>query len=1542
MSVIKSIKPIKVVTDRDETLLKEDEAVYIKNYRIGFGPNGNLTTGTGTGQGSGSNEGVSKPLPSTIEIPLLVLPAGFNLNVGSFGSDELNELYYLNYNSNGFHGVYRINLIDLAWEIVALAKELKFSPDPRYAIPDHVVSVHVVYHTDANGNKYIKEKHLKFVDGLNWQYWINVIACTKSDTFNAVTYPYWKTKQPHFDRNEYFEWPVRPPMQCPKASFIDHRDEDTGKFNDNINKSIQFATQFVLTDGRESAISPYSAPLFNVKSVCNESGENQPRCIQLIVDGGSPLVEKVRILRRFCDGDWDLIDTVNKYTSCDQNDPEVIGDEYWKRSKEFENNNYDPVFNTFKYQYCGDKERQLFSQDKANVFYNDIPLVSVAKTVAGDSELLMNNLYGYENLPCETMKNLGIEIVDKENGEQCAIPNRKITLYSMFARNAYYAQVAYNKGDDDKTVRIGGQTHLPFTGDVGLVEDEIDLFGLTLGEKIGPLMYLAGTPYYALGKMYFAYPDGTKKYIGTLDYSKQENKDLVKELYLAGGFPVFQYEFTVPAAKYIARMGRHNVSESANFAQTSTWVMGIVDSTHKSASTYPLTNGDLVDFAKEFEIDACNNDVDVWRNGKDIMYVFIPFDYKENLNHRWRFIEGYVTEDSTDHVGVELLRYGTNHGSEAYQRDGYYTDHNGHYFLFAARGDSKQSVVQFYGQLNCNPVAFLFQNKNLPDKERGYYPDENISVKDNNHGVFGDCNRILVKGKVTDCDGVRGLSGVAVTISRGGTTYTKSDGTFTLFVHNYFEGKRLDRIYYNASGECIFRGCACDCIDIDYYDDRVVPCVNCQPRIYPITFSKKYKLTNKISTSLKGGGRYAGGATVLDLAGRGTYIQRIGYKDVKTFIERGKIVSTQAEWRLLGPLKLKKEFKWITFSMTRNLNFKSFLQWVGDKIEFLNHDGLVVSNPALAVKVRITLQSLNDFNTLNTFATTTKYQFVEGDMLRIYDDGDGHMFDITNGFLDYLILGTNWNEATTASTGSSGGTGGVTTDGKSFIIPYDSKLDILKEKCGFWIELIRPKKETEIEQYCEACPTFPVINGEIAVFEGLGDDGVTPVYSYPTRGVINFWDTYYHARSFKITDCGGKNFTHPFESSAISDYWGDGCTSCGRKNIVNEDADQKWYPNDTIRSNEFLNNGTVNGLGTFLTDNRKSMKGQEYGAIIAAHSERNLVAIICENDWATCDFNMNIVKATQAGLYIQSFTDQLGDPHQKVGSKYGCLQEYKRTIIFAEDLMSWFDIKSPGLIISDYSGAANVSDKDNKSYFDLKTSFIAEFNAALGNNFAKDHFDIVCGYFASGSEYFVTFRPRRNLSTNIMSFINDEREIRIPFQETFVFDKNLKAWSHFAGFTPEAYGRLNSRLVSFAKGRPYLHEGETFNTFYGVKTQRVIHMAIGDQKKALWFQSLAVQSNNMMHFMDLGFTNEVNSFTVIPPAYWKFKKGVWYAEILADMNSYPPSEPEQQFRKMLIDGKEIHGKFFSFRLIGDLQRLDEYGEVGNILIKIAGIEQSAK
>jgi len=437
--------------------------------------------------------------------------------------------------------------------------------------------------------------------------------------------------------------------------------------------------------------------------------------------------------------------------------------------------------------------------------------------------------------------------------------------------------------------------------------------------------------------------------------------------------------------------------------------------------------------------------------------------------------------------------------------------------------------------------------------------------------------------------------------------------------------------------------------------------------------------------SLKEGGKYNIGIAGADLAGRLTYVNVIQDVEISTFLERNNINPTYLQLLINGALDILSEnpdIKWLSPYVSKNVINKRYVQWVGDSLVYLDNSGNVVSDPTTAVFIKIVIESLYDANVTNNFSLLSTYQFAKEDRLRIYDDGDGNLFD-TATFgdpIDVQVLGTNYNQAAINAGLLLPQSNTVLDNSQTpseqevgLIVRYDARLDKLSEKTGFWIEIYSPTQENDVIPFFEVAGFYPVINGEVARFIGY-DSGGVPQYVFPTSIDLDFWDTYYLQRNIS-----GKYFSHPFESPNVTDNWGANVTSGGRLNVENKEAKQVWLGGDVARSDQFMRNGFINGLAMFRDENRKNYGIYPRGEINAAHTKGNTIIFNCANDWFPVQYNMPYTRAGKDGsLVITNLDDNLSLPMPKQGNEFGLEKKDIATLVI-DDFFFWFDRKNTAI-----------------------------------------------------------------------------------------------------------------------------------------------------------------------------------------------------------------------------------------------------------------------
>jgi len=1558
------INPLFINTDDSFTELKPSESPYMRG--LTFEVNANPVSGNGTSNpsGEGQNKLVKSTSRSNVEIPNTLLPKGFNKNIGSFDSPTTQECYYFNFNSNSTHGIYVVDGNTGIWNKVVEDANLLFSDNQENYIKDHRVLLRIV--KDKNGN--IVEKCLLITEGGSWQKYINVLAAIQTNGFDSVMFPYWALKPPHFDRRELLEWPVRPPMIRPEFTIIENTDADKGKINRFVDNAVQVAISYQNTDGRASTLGTFSLPVLIQSEDYLNNPDDIPKNVLLKLPAGSPLTEKVRLYVRTSNtlptdlesispyGDWYLYDVIKKFP--DSNTGNVLGSKYWLRTSPFASNNYDPVFNTIDYNLDLSRVTQIVNQDDMNMIQTGQPQISAGMTDLGDAALLLNNRYGYPNFDQDVMDNLTVSVQEKEN-KSCKAPSRTIRLYayigSPFDTNQWASQVGYYN-TDDKAMLFGGLS----IGGSNMVDIDINVtaaFNLNFADKQAFRCYLKGTPYYADGEWYQVKSDNSLVKINDLlDIREPSVKEFIQNVYVSGGYFVCVFNITAPAGRYIAALGRHDVAVSGDYRNTSTYVYGIANSRVKSITSVPgaassitsikpnaINNQNGILYSKEMEVDCTAANVDVWGNGSDLFYVYCPYLTK---NHEYRFFEGYFKEDAPPTNGtslpVELFPYRIN--GNVTNDCGQITDKNGFYWAYTNDLSSATRDVQMVAKVNCAYPTIL----NIPTSSSGAGWKQNSDnyLSSYNSGSVGNANRILFSGKITSLDGSQSFSNIAISIKDGSTAYTKSDGTFTIVVHNGMPVLRQSNVYVNAGGNFYITTANCGQIPLESFSESLAPCSGNNVRQYPVPLNLSVQISSDRQQSLKEAVKYSVGIYGADLAGRLMPVNIIDDVAVSSFLQRNNTNATYFQLNINSAFSTSSypDMAWLILCVSKNLTIKRQIQWVGDEIDYIDNNGNIVSDPSSAVFCQIKINSLFNSNVANNLSLLSKYQFVENDRLRILDDGNGNLYDIATygDTIDLQILGTNYQQAAKQEGLLPADTTVINTTASSpdvtLIVRYDSRLDKIINQKGFWIEIYTPSQQTDVVPFCED-KIFPIINGKPVQFTGYNNG--LPTYTYINSINLDFWDTYLFDRNITIPNVGNKFFGHPFESQNVSDNWGANVTSGGRNNIKNDAAKQYWLGGEAAKSDDFLNDGIINGLATFREENKKNFGVNPFGSIIAGKSLRNILLLVCENDWMTSDYNKHYAYLNDNGALVANLGSGLNAAYQKVGDVFGLSKEDTGTFNFFDKEAFWYDRKCGGLIRCGLRSANNVTIKSEsesgsmQSYIASKTDFVTSWN---NRNEKENSFDIIGGIDKQYGKFYLTFRCRRNNTTDINSFINNRRNWQVNFQETIVYDMINHGWIRSEGFAPEGYGTISgdangSQMITFASGKPYYHNlvKDSFNKYYGVQTHPVcIGVFNADKDLPKGYQSILLSSNSNGWYIDMIYTDFQNSFSYLSLNQFVPFYNNYFASFLRNMNSYPSNNPSELFRSMLFDGYKLASKYMVIRIVGSRETEEQYQELKDV------------
>lgn len=1574
-----SILPKYLNLDADYKVIGADESPFIKGLECGINGNPDIGIGTNNPTGEGQNNYVLTPTRSNTAVPNIDLPSGYNKNIGSFQSIITNEIFYFNYNINSNHGIYSYDGNTAEVKTIIIDPELLFSDEPDAFMANH----RVILRVRKDENNEIVEKYLLVTDGNTYHKWIDVIASVETDGFNATLYPYFALQPPHFDRQELLAWAVRSPMVAPVITLLPNTISENGKPNKLLGAAFQFCFQYNNTNGTQSLSSPFSLPAIIKATDFLSNPDLIPKRLLLKLVAGSCKTENINIFVRRTQkrdtsnlsrsfGDWYLYDTIYKFSSSGGNDFSVIGNKYWLRTGQWVSYNYNAIQNTIEYVFDSTKLYLITAQDLFTRLGNEMPQLSVGLSDLGDAALLGNNRYGFDNFSTNITDKFSTGVIENDI-DNCGIPLREVKLYAYIGRERgnqsrenieavrgiWLSQVGYYSAEDTQ-MRFGGY-YINGKRGAEVSIDESKYFELDFADRSSLRVYLKGTQYYADGEWYVSDENfNLTKINNNLDIANTQDYSFIQNVYRNKSFFVIQFTLKIPAGRYAACLGRHNVENSGNYRDTSTYVIGIANSRQASLISF-FDDGETVEVntvkmdavvtnSKEIEIDCTSGDVDMWGRGSlgDMFFVFTPFlGYNDGQTTRWQFVEGYLYESQDDKIPMELFPYGFYYDADYATggERGIYTDKNGFFFALTWGGDTRQDNqdIRFTIKEDCTyPFYFTVPIEDGPHWKR------NIEVFFDiyNGNEVGTANRVFVEGYVRDLTNTIPYSNIGVSITDGQTVYTDNDGFFSLIVHNGLNFTRTGSIYVNAAGNFNLTVSGCGYVPLFNYTEPA--CQTTQPRRTPILIVN-VNAQGSEATSLKSGGSYLVGVVGADIACRVTYVNKIELTNIESFPERNNINATQISWAINANLELQndirtKDLKWLAFYIINATNYRKYIQWVGDSIEYIDANGNVTTSTASASLVRINISSLLETNINNNFTLLSNFQFAQEDRIKIFDNGSGSLLDTATygDVIDLEIQGTNYNQAAINANlippsenivlNENTGTG---TDPATLYVKYDKRFDVLKDKTGFWIEIYTPAQTTEKLPLSQIESFYPIINGEIAEYVSGGIDA--PVYNYPATGLLNYWDTYLLRRNIIGL---GQFITHPFESPNITDGWGSNVTSGGKVQTINENARMLWYNDSTIKSDDYVTEGIINGLSFFRSSNIKSFKGYKRGGIVAISCQYSIILFVCENDWFVTDYNYNYIYANAQGVQVANLDNNISVPHQKIGQNFGCKLSDTANVLTIDSYVFWIDSKNQGAILCDYKNAIDVSDitgKDQKKY-GVKSYLYKKLNAIDIWNLAHEknkRFDMVCGYDIVRKNIHITFRPRRDNNNNPLSYVSRRRNVTLLNQETIVYNIDSKRWVRFACFTPEGYGNVTgtstgSEFISFAAGKPYLHnEGNSsYLNYYGVQCEPAFVGVVNKNESAVKILgAMSIDVNNSLMFSDLIYSTQIFGYSYLPVNYFKEQEKIIYAPFLKDMVSYLQNPVSNDFRSTLIDGKRLFGEYFIIRLIQEYDKLGQYFEL---------------
>ncbi len=576
---------------------------------------------------------------------------------------------------------------------------------------------------------------------------------------------------------------------------------------------------------------------------------------------------------------------------------------------------------------------------------------------------------------------------------------------------------------------------------------------------------------------------------------------------------------------------------------------------------------------------------------------------------------------------------------------------------------------------------------------------------------------------------------------------------------------------------------------------------------------------------------------------------------------------------------------------------------------------------------------LNEYNVQNGNATNSTWQVVDeqdavivGDKVEFIANGDGKIF---TSRISSLVK--------------------LDKQGKYFLIDYTEELKDLTD--GAQIKLVRPQVFTQANFFFEQCINIPVNNGKIDPSKATG--------------FLNYFDSYMVNRQIPIPVYGDdgeqdvqasvlKTFTFPFEHHSPSDFWGAYMANRGRQFVENPYENKECRSTEIALSKAISNNGLLNGLSYFDSEDAIEYDKQDYGSITTVLSSVGFLTIICQNNNFQVGFDDETIRITRDGQVTGKPADQrLGRPQMKVGSEYGCHVKDINTIREYNGLIMWLDRSRSDLVEMYGSQCSGVAAQAKfQGHLTSKIKHMIRYNS-LNNGYEK-YFHSV--FDPKHKKYILTLFKMPSLENPIKEtldpeYVNRLREKSVEASESIVYTPGAKSISAEVAFTPEYFGtlsgdRYDTQLFSFRRGRAWFHNtkaaatNKSYLNFFGQNVEVVYEVVLSiEQAAEKIFSYTEVMCRQKKFFADRVLTESRQVSRILNP-HWEKIGSIYSADFKMDINTKSdiniPAIADAA--KKIFEGNPLVGKWIKVRYVAIT---NNYFELDSVKI-YAFLNQSSK
>ena len=1419
-------KPIAVNLDKSKKYLKPEEAFYMLNRERNI-------NGTGT-------LGKTTPLVANYLACLIDMPEGDNYSVGHYFSELTNELYWWVYNTNGVNFIARI-IADGSCEIVYDGDCLPLSAAPEHYIAD--------WRCFMKYDRYCAHRHgkqLVWTDGENE---IGMLDVEASIATNSFTTDFFNNCP---DDCAPVQMCVPEPCGALEGEFIPLPSDETDLNNHLIDIGIKVAFFEIYYDQRETVMSDISTLFYQDSKGCFDAAEGFPRCLKLTVPLGNPLVDKIEIVFSTDNGaTWKSSDIIEKYM------PYSSNSQYWYERELADLPDLDLDNCTFSYTFCNDKQCNPIDPKRSSRVFNPMPRKPQGMFRIKNSLAFYNYLKGNCPLDGTEVEKFQVSVNCSDDncvGELVTITARVVVHCLITNRNGFVWRLGGNSGDpDDPTFADRAIFGASFTPE-GMGQ-------FFAGHIRNFIPYIEGTNYWGQCKQWKAAPYfSSSTEIGVVSgMEHSEVRDTLFSEISAGTFYYQEMKFKVPkGTKGFVRLASHQSTNGlpSEGQDKSTFVVGTIPNLTSYYGTVDI-NAIITYAEEELYFDSCSGDVTIDK----VLVVEDNYKVFQTGAHTSSAYAGYLTDANNVPIeGAEIYDiFGTNRCR---------TDHNGFYhFAMYEDGNTQTIVVQVRVETNCVGGFNTVKSVTL-DGGYGFMSYLDIQITDADFPGYKTNFYEIVMIPVQDCDNV-GVGGIRVALS--GSKYQVTDavtGVATFHVRNYSSRNRSVRGLIMDVNGCFSLDCSNDCNPCLPSTDNTLlsACFSGTPYLAIIPTSDLNKeVALATNNGLKSGGRYPFAIVVKGSCGKisaaypitalsGSLPTGDNYINIPKTQEKGVLSFCNFDYNATG-MVLPNWAECVLICRGTNVNNYE-LQWVVDKID-RTADG----------KIKLTIESLNDYNARYNFETNTIYQYQKNDRVEFISNGDGSIFDIsTYGLLNYQILSPFHDKII------SGQTEAPADFFNQILIDDDGKLDSLT--VGAKIELQRPATCT-VEPTYFAVASLPVIeiSGQV-------------VLQNPT-GSFHTFDTYIVNRQIESEVPLEANPIQQFEHKFPSDFWGQenteglftGLSDIGKPYFVNKFENEK-------REGRGI---TVNAENKFnyFGDLEKTLDAPEQGDIIAVSIYDGKIGLgIGEFDSFLFQLSDEFLRLGPTGLVQAAPADSLvSDVTPKISGIFGCRYTDIGSVWFGDGFALWIDSGKSALVKHDFSIARDMSQNKFNLWVKKMVQLMEYTNANAPNDISKLRFCNGFNYHTGAMQ--LTVKALND------SGINNQQAPFLQNNNTILIEPVTEELLTFASYTQEGYSNIKlntangAAFVSFLAGVPYVHPiiPIKYNEFNGTACDSIVGVAINQNPDKIKRPSaIEIQDEIRWYVSDVRVDNP--SFqSLIPPVRFKKTENKWNAEFLCNINA---------------------------------------------------------